>query len=438
MTSFWCDRALIGSHVRSAVRIVESDGRIRELHDGVAARAGDVELSGLTLPGLANAHSHAFHRALRGTTHSDGGTFWSWRSEMYALSELLDPQNYRPLAAAVFAEMMLAGFTLVGEFHYIHGRQDGAAYENADMERAILLAAADAGIRITLLDTLYLRGGLDADGHSLALSAEQRRFSDGSVSAWAERRAKLIPSATARIAAAVHSVRAADAEDLRAFRAVTLGEPVHAHVSEQPAENDQVRASTGLSPIGVLADAGLVNADFTAVHATHLENRDVDILGSAGSFACFCPTTERDLADGIGPAVDLASAGASLTIGTDQHAMIDPFEEMRGVEMNERLASGDRGRFTPQDLILMASANGYRSLGWDGGTLETGALCDLIAVDTVSVRTAGTRAEQLWLAATGADVTDVVVGGRHVVRQGRHEIGDVAALLASALAEVRA
>jgi formiminoglutamate deiminase len=438
MKSFWCESAVIGSEVRTGVRIEEAQGRIISVLLDARPSPGDIVLAGLVVPGMANAHSHAFHRALRGTTHADGGTFWNWRSAMYALSARLDPDNYRRLATAVFAEMVLAGFTLVGEFHYVHARPDGSPYDDADMEHSILGAAADAGIRITLLDTLYLRGGLDMRGTALPFAPEQQRFSDGSVAAWAARRARLAPTGTARIGAAVHSVRAVDPGDLSAFRAATAGGVVHAHVSEQPAENEQVLAATGLTPVGVLSEAGLVDEHFTAVHATHLSGDDVKALGDARAIACLCPTTERDLADGIGPAAALAAAGAGLAIGTDQHAMIDPFEEMRGVEMHERLATGSRGGFTPAALLESATSQGYRSLGWDGGVLAAGALCDLVALQTGSVRTAGASPGQLWLAATAADVSDVVVGGRRVVRAGTHAVGDVASLLRDAVCEVRA
>lgn len=437
MDAFWCERAVVGERVASGVRVIAEDGIIRSVEVGVEARGNDIRLAGVTLPGLANTHSHAFHRALRGVTHADGGTFWTWRTEMYRVSARLDPDTYRRLATAVFAEMVLAGYTLVGEFHYVHGRPDGTPYADADMERALLDAAAAAGIRITLLDTLYLRGGLDAGGLPLPLEDAQRRFSDGSVEAWAARRARLLPSSISRIGAAVHSLRAVNADDLASFRAATRGVPVHAHVSEQPAENAQVHAATGRTPTGLLADADLLGPDFTAVHATHLTEADIAALGDSGSGVCICPTTERDLADGIGPAHALDAAGARLSLGTDQHAMVDPLEELRGLEMDDRLASGRRGRFTPAALLRAASATGYRSLGWDGGDLRSGAVCDLVVLDDTSPRTAGARADQLWLAATAADVTDVVVGGRRVVAGGRHELGDIGCLLRDAIAEVR-
>lgn len=438
MTAFWCEQAVLSGEVRRRVRIVSAGGAIVSVEQDAASAAGDVLLRGVVLPGIANAHSHAFHRALRGTTHADGGTFWNWRTAMYALAARLEPESYGRLATAVFAEMVLAGFTAVGEFHYVHTRRDGTPYEDADMERALLAAAEAAGIRITLLDTLYLRGGLDSCGSSMPLAPHQRRFSDGSVAAWAERRSRIPGSPTALVGAAVHSTRAVGAGDLAEFRAATAGtKAVHAHVSEQPAENEQVRAATGRTPTQVLAAAGLVDSAFTAVHATHLDDHDIATLGDARATACFCPTTERDLADGIGPARRIVDAGAALAIGTDQHAVVDPFEEVRGVEMNERLASGYRGRFAPRELLTAATADGYRSLGWTGGEIEPGALCDLVAIDLGSVRTAGSSADQVWLTATSSDVTDVIVHGSVIVRDGRHRLGDVGALLGEAVDALR-
>ncbi|GAB3596608.1 formimidoylglutamate deiminase [Microbacterium tumbae] len=437
MKAFWCEQAVIDGTIVADVRIRQEEGVIVSVQRGVEAVVGDAVLRGVVLPGLANVHSHAFHRALRGTTHADGGTFWNWRERMYAVSAALTPENYRTLARAVFAEMVSAGFTLVGEFHYVHGRPDGSPYDDADMERSLLAAAREAGIRITLLDALYLRGGLTGRGETVPLSPEQRRFSDGSVTAWEARRERLSGSRTALIGAAVHSVRAVDAEDLAHVARSTRGVPLHAHVSEQPAENEQVHAATGRTPTRCLADAGLLDEGFTAVHATHLSDADVALLGAARAGACFCPTTERDLADGIGPGRALHGAGARLCLGSDQHAVVDPFEEIRGLEMDERLASGERGRFSPAELLAAATSAGYRSLGWDGGSIDVGSVCDLVAVSPRSPRTAGVAAEQLWLAATGADVTDVVVDGRAIVKDGVHLLGDVGRLLADAIEAVR-
>jgi formiminoglutamate deiminase len=428
MTAFWCESAWLSGGVRHGVRIVEIDGVI-DSAEVADALEDDIQLPGLVLPGFANAHSHAFHRALRGQTHADGGTFWTWRERMYEVAASLTPESYRALAIAVFAEMVLAGYTVVGEFHYVHHQPDGTPYRDAAMERAVLEAAEAAGIRITLLDALYLSGGIDTP-----LGEQQLRFGDGSVEAWVERRASLPGSPTALIAAAIHSVRGVDPSLYAQIADATRGLPLHAHVSEQPAEVEASLERWGKTPVQMLEP--VLGPDFTAVHATHVTDADIGLLRRGR--VCFCPTTERDLADGIGRARDLSGAGAVLVLGSDQNAVIDPFEEIRGLEMNDRLASGERGSFSPNELLYAATFDGYAALGWDGGMIAHGSMCDLVAIDPVSVRTAGASPEQIWLAATAADVTDVVVHGRRLVTDRRHVLGDVAALLADAVERTRA
>jgi formiminoglutamate deiminase len=326
----------------------------------------------------------------------------------------------------------------VGEFHYLHHDLSGRAYADPNaMGNALIEAAHEAGIRLTLLDTCYLAGGLTGDGH-LPLDEVQRRFSDGDVDAWATRVAALEPDETTRIGAAVHSVRAVPREQLGPMAELTRGRVVHAHVSEQPAENLAAQMFYGTTPTELLSAAGLVTDRFTAVHATHLTDRDIELLGGGRATACFCPTTERDLADGIGPARELAAAGVALSLGSDQHAVIDPFEEARGLEMHERLVSNERGRFTPDELLEAASVAGYRSLGWtDAGAIATGQAADFVLVRTDTVTTTGAKAGQILYCATRSDVDRVVVGGRTIVEAGRHQLGDVAALLGKALADVR-
>lgn len=395
--------------------------------------AGDaLPLPGLVLPGFANAHSHAFHRALRGRTQGGGGTFWTWRERMYALAARLDPDSYLALARAAYAEMALAGVSTVGEFHYLHHAHGGTPYADPNaMAEALRAAAADAGIRITLLDTCYLSGGLGADGHR-PLDAVQTRFADRDAAAWADRVGGLRESPGLRIGAAIHSVRAVPRAALATVRAVARERPLHVHLSEQPAENEACEAYYGCSPTELLADEGVLGPTLTAVHATHLSERDVALLGDARAGACFCPTTERDLADGIGPARELLDSGARLCLGSDQHAVIDLLEEARALEMHERLSSLRRGRLRPAELLSALAA--HDTLGWpDAGRLEPGARADLVAVRLDSVRTAGSLPEQAILAATASDVDTVVVDGAVVVSGGRHRLGDVGALLQNAI-----
>jgi formiminoglutamate deiminase len=431
VTQFWCERAWLGaSDVHRGVLIDVAGERIESVQTGITTPpAGAETLLGFVIPGLANAHSHAFQRALRGRTQRAGrGSFWTWREQMYALATAVDPDSMRALARATYAEMVLAGITVVGEFHYVHHRADGTPYDDPNaMGLAVIEGAREAGLRITLIDACYLHGGINR-----APDAGQRRFCDPDVDAWV-RRVDALPEAThARVGAAIHSIRAVDPDSAAVVAgwARERGAPLHAHVSEQPAENEACRAAYGDSPIGVLNQAGAISASFTAIHATHVTTEDTATLGGAGAFCCLCPTTERDLADGVGPAAQLRDDGAVLALGSDSHAVIEPLEEARAVELDERLVSGERGRHAADDLLYAASAGGYESVGWpEGGMLRAGGLADLVAFDLGSVRLAGLRDSELVdglvFAGTSADVRDVVVGGRFVVRDGRHTALDV-------------
>lgn len=425
MAIYRCAHAWVDGAVLDEVDVLVEDGRITAVQP--ARLVGDiVRLNGLVLPGFANAHSHAFHRALRGRTHEDGGTFWTWRAAMYALASVLDPDSYLALARATYAEMALSGITCVGEFHYLHHQPDGRPYADPNaMAQALRQAAREAGIRLTLLDACYLAGGLDTRG-SLPLLPEQARFGDGSVQAWVQRVSMLDEDEGMRVGAAIHSVRAVPRDAMAAIAEWAGGRPLHAHLSEQVAENLACQQAYGCTPAEAMHEAGALGTNATMVHATHLTGPDIALLGRTGTTACFCPTTERDLADGIGPARALLEAGSPLALGTDQHALIDPIEEARALEMHERLSTGERGRLAPADLVHALTAAGHRSLGWpDAGSIQVGARADLVCLDLNSVRTAGCSPEQALLAASSADVTDVICDGRPIVRAGRHALGDV-------------
>jgi formiminoglutamate deiminase len=431
VTAYWCERAWLSSGVSERVRVDTDDaGVVTAVEVGEQPEPPDMRLPGIVVPGFANAHSHAFHRALRGRTHGDGGTFWSWRERMYAAAARLDPDSYRRLATAVYAEMALAGVSCVGEFHYVHHQTDGTPYDDPNaMGEAVRDAAMAAGIRLTLLDTCYLSGGFGKP-----LSAAQLRFGDGDAERWAERVASLRPDATTRVGAAIHSVRAVPAEQIPTVVAASSGRPLHVHVSEQPAENEECLDAYAATPTQLLHDHGALSPATTAVHATHLMPDDVALLGGQRTTVCLCPTTERDLADGIGPARALYDAGSPLALGSDQHAVIDMFEEARALEMHERLTTHQRGRFAPGDLLTALTTAGHASLGWpEAGRIEAGAPCDLVAVRLDTPRTAGVDPTQLVLAATAADIDTVVIGGRPVVRDGRHVLGDVGELVNNAV-----
>ncbi|MGH3373664.1 MAG: formimidoylglutamate deiminase [Actinoallomurus sp.] len=428
--------AWLGDAVAADVLIEVDGARFTGVTPGVPAPPDAVRLAGLTLPGLADAHSHAFHRALRGRVQAGDGTFWTWRTRMYEVAARLDPSSYYALARAVYAEMALAGISCVGEFHYLHHGPDGTPYDDPNAMGAALLAAAeDAGIRITLLDTCYLTGGFGEE-----LAGPQRRFGDGTAEAWASRVSALTSPAHARVGAAIHSVRAVPREQIGTVATGLTDAPLHVHLSEQPAENEACLASYGLTPTGLLADSGALGPRTVAVHATHLTEADIGLLGGTRTGVCVCPTTERDLADGIGPMRDLADAGSPLSLGSDQHAMIDLFEEARAVELDERLRTRRRGHWTAGELLTAATSSGHEALGWpDAGRIEPGAYADLVTVSLDSVRLAGASAtalaESVIFAASPADVSDVVVSGREVVRAGRHLlVENVPAALAGTIA----
>jgi formiminoglutamate deiminase len=397
---------------------------------------GAVRLEGLTLPGLVNTHSHVFHRALRGRTHEGPGSFWTWRDLMYGVAARLDPDRYLRLARAVFAEMALAGFTAVGEFHYLHHGPGGVPYADPNaMGQALIEAAGQAGLRLTLLDSCYLTGGFDSP-----LDGTQLRFGDGSAAGWIERVSQLAPGPMTHIGAAVHSVRAVPPLAIAqvAEWVSQQGWRLHAHVSEQAKEHAECRKLRGTTPLGVLAAAGALTAQFTAVHGTQMSKRDVTGLAAAGGGCCACPTTERDLGDGIGPFAALHRAGVALSIGTDSHAVIDGFEEARAIEMDARQAAHQRGLLPAAALLDAATVHGAAALGWDAGRLASGQLADFVTVRLDSPRTAGADpalAATAVYAASAADVASVVVGGRPVVSDGVHLlVPGVAGELAAAIA----
>ena len=427
---YFAEQAWVDGKIERDVLIEVTDGRFTAITPG--APAGGTRLKGLTLPGLANAHSHAFHRALRGWTHGERGTFWTWRDLMYAVAGRLDPDTYFALARAVYGEMALAGITCVGEFHYLHHAPDGVPYADPNaMGHALTEAAREAGIRITLLDTVYLTSSVDGK----PLEGVQRRFGDGDYDGWTARFDLLKAAPGRKIGAALHSVRAVPVDGMATFAYRTDGLPVHLHLSEQQAENEQCHAKHGCSPTELLEAMGVWQPLTTAVHATHLSAGDLRILG--GQHVCLCPTTERDLADGIGPARLLADAGATLSLGSDSHAVIDLFEEARAVELDERLATQQRGHFTAAELLAAATAAGHAALGWDdAGTIAVGKRADLVTVALDSVRTAGVNPAALVFTATAADVTGVIVDGRPVVEDGRHTALDVPAELRAAILAV--
>lgn len=456
MTTIHAEQALIGGQVVPDVRIeVDEAGLIAAVSSGTSG--ADLRL-GTVVAGSGNGHSHAFHRLLRGRTHDHGGDFWRWREQMYAAAARLTPESYERLAETVFAEMLVSGWTSVAEFHYVHHHPDGSPYEEPNaFGLALARAAASVGIRLTLLDALYLTG---APG--IPLSAEQARFGDGSAARWLERWEALsvvagtfppwrestrpLPDGAPQnpamagfcpptVGAAIHSVRAVAPDDI-AYVAAQLPDdvPLHVHLSEQPGENEQCVAAYGLTPTALLDRAGALSPRTWLVHATHLTDADLALVAASGAGVVMCPTTEADLGDGIGPARELADAGVRIALGSDQNAVVDPWLETRALEHHERLRSGQRGRFSPTELDTIRSTTAFSGPTRPGG-LTVGAPADLVELDPDSVRTAGCALDQVTLAATAADVRRVLVGGRVVAADGRLADGrDPATLLRTELA----
>lgn len=401
------EQAWLGYRAEDVLIEVEA-GRIKSVTAGSAAPAGAVRLSGWTIPGMANVHSHAFQHSLRGITESGGGDFWEWRYQMYRAADRWgDTTDYFKFSRFVFREMLEAGITAVGEFHYLHALGNG-------LGEALTAAAKQEGLRITLLDACYLRGGMDGR----PLDDVQKTFSDGDADHWAERVDALKDDEGVRIGAAIHSVRAVDPASMRAVAAWARkrNAPLHIHLAEQPAEVDECLAAEGCTPTQLLDREGILGPDLTVVHAVHVDDDDVSLLGAEKVSICACSTTERDLGDRVGPLRALADAGCRITVGSDSNAVIDPLEEARGLELDQRRATGRRVLHQPEDLFRAATIDGMKALGWNAGALRPGMLADFVTIRyQPPVTWRGLDLDYLVFCCSARDVTNVVVGGKTVV-----------------------
>jgi len=414
-----------GSELTENVAIESVGARLSSVEPG-ASPSGAIRLPGVVLPGLVNSHSHAFHRLLRGRTHRQGGDFWLWRQQMYRYAGALTPESYEEVATAVYIEMALAGITTVGEFHYLHHQEGGVPYTDPnEMGHALIRAARVAGIKIALLDAGYFAAGFGG----APLDSVQTRFSDGTGERWLERVDALVAAyrddPDVSIGIAPHSVRAVPEAVMVSVAGWHDGRlPLHIHVSEQPAENLACLEATTLTPTGVLDRVGLLGPATTLVHATHVSEHDIELIAGSGATVSYCATTERDLADGLGPSAELAAAGVPLAVGSDSHAVIDLFEEMRGIELHARLAGGRRGVFAPEALLAAGTTTGSPSLGFAGNGLEIGSPADFVVIDPDSPRLRGVLGDDglagVLFTATATDVSAVFVGGRQVVAGGEH------------------
>lgn len=385
----------------------------------------------ILLPGLVNAHSHAFQRAFRGHVQwrsAEHDDFWSWRDAMYAVANRLDPEGVQAVSALAFLEMAEAGVTRVGEFHYLHHQPDGTRYADPDeLARRVIAAATEVGIRIALLRVAYARGG-----PGVPLRADQARFGDTDPEAVLGALERLAPATAdprVTLGLAPHSVRALDRRWLRALSA--WSGPVHAHVSEQPAENEGCLAEHGASPLAVLADAGLVRPGFTAVHLTWPLEGDLQLLAEASGGVCVCPGTELDLGDGFLPVE--ARLQLPLCLGSDSHAQIDLFAEARALELHARGLAGRRNVLSPPGqrhglahrLLAAATVAGDRALGGAGQGIVAGAPADLVAIDLRRTAALGVPPlEAIAFAATPEWVDAVWVAGEPIVTDGHHPRAD--------------
>ncbi|MBO0778377.1 MAG: formimidoylglutamate deiminase [Ktedonobacteraceae bacterium] len=370
--------------------VINDDGVIealREQHNPAGSEC--LEMPGVALlPGFVNVHSHVFQRALRGHTHralSQSETFWAWRNAMYRAASQLTPGGLYELALQTYREMLAAGYTSVGEFHYVHHQPSGEPYANPNaMAEAILHAGRDAGIRVVLLLTAYAQGGFNRP-----LEEGQRRFSDRSVDAYL-RRVEDLRSAGFLVGVAPHSVRAVPPEWFQPIAEYSRNAalPLHVHADEQVAEVEQCQAAYDCAPIELLERWGALSPRTTVIHATHASQVELALLARAGCTVCVCPTTEGDLGDGIAPYAELLTAGIPLVIGSDSNTRLDPLEELRWAEYSARMRYQRRRVLvrdelaSPGSLLLdCGTRSGAQALGLATGSIEPGRLADFVAID---------------------------------------------------------
>ncbi|HEX8146080.1 MAG TPA: formimidoylglutamate deiminase [Pyrinomonadaceae bacterium] len=432
--------------------VCDAEGRVVSVGraEDLPGEADAVRLRGRALlPGMVNAHSHAFQRVIRGRTEYRGASrsdsFWTWREMMYAAAARLTPEDVYDASRMAFMEMALAGITSVGEFHYLHRTPEGGEYDDPNLlALEVVRAARDVGLRVALLRVAYARAGFQKEP-----DPRQRRFIESDPATFvrhAEALARALEGEPhAWLGAAPHSVRAVPVAYLRALRDYARARhlPLHMHVAEQPAEVEACLAETGRTPVALLADEGVLSPRFTGVHAVHVTPEEAALLGRARAFVCACPTTERNLGDGVVPADLLLDSGVRVALGTDSHTQIDLLEDARGLEYQLRLTTlrrnvlapagaGDEGRVegTPEvsglaaRLFECATLAGAESIGARAGEFGPGRAADFFTVDLDDPSVAGASAEDLLPAIvfslSRAAVRETAVGGRLVVEAGRH------------------
>ena len=393
------------------------------------------------LPGMIDIHSHSFQRALRGKAESrrrSGPDFWSWRNIMYRCALALTPEEIYDVARMAFLEMTLAGITTVGEFHYLHRTPTGSPYDDPNLlAKQVIRAAESVGIRIVLLRCAYVRAGFE-----LPSDPGQVRFIEPNTDTFLRdaevlRNEIATMSPTVSFGLAPHSVRAVPRDYLKEISTWAHSHlmPLHMHVAEQPAEIDACVAEYGVTPFHFLDQLGILTPDFTAIHAIHLQPGEIERMAHGRITVGACPTTERNLGDGILRADQLIDSGVSIAFGTDSHTQTDALENARELESNLRLLhlqravlDGRKGEQLPTLLFDFATQAGARSLHVETGSLQPGTPADFFTVDLSDCSIAGSLPEELLtnivFSMSRSAVCDVVVGGRHVINQRRHEMQD--------------
>jgi len=427
-SSYCADLALLPSGWARNVRIdVDANGSIEGIEPD-STGDGATRLSGAVVPGMPNVHSHAFQRALAGRLErpaSGRDNFWTWREGMYDLASRVNPDDVQSIAEYLYVEMLEAGYTSVGEFHYLHNDPKGAPYATrTEMSDRIAAAARSAGIELTLLLVLYRHAGFGGE----PVVPSQRRFVTS-----VDELIAMFETMRSRTHAGVapHSLRAVTQAELRDLLAALANHPetpIHIHIAEQRREVEDCVRRYGSNPIAWLLANAPVNRAWTLVHATHLEPNETRTLAQSGAVAGLCPTTEANLGDGIFPAEAFLRAGGAIAIGSDSHVTVDPAQELRLLEYGQRLIH--QGRTLLDRHYTRAASGGAQSLAIDAGTIEKGKRADLIVLDLENVAFAACPPETIldaWLFGGGRDlIKDVVAGGAHLVRNGQHVRGDEA------------
>lgn len=399
-------------------------------------------LNGPVIPGMANLHSHAFQRALAGLAETKGApsdSFWTWRKIMYAFLEQLNPDHVSMIAKLLYLEMVKAGYTSVGEFHYLHHGVDGVRYDNPfQMSETVIGAAREVGIAITHLPVLYMTGDFD----ERPLEGQQSRFA--TTPDWILDLVSTLSAAHSddphvNFGVAPHSLRAVPKEPLRdvvsGLQAIDASAPVHVHISEQMKEVDACLAAFGRRPIEHLYDMLDVDQRFCLIHATHANAAEIESIAKSGAIAGICPTTEGNLGDGLFPMADFRALGGGWGIGADSHVSISPVEELRWLEYGQRLIMQSRAVIASDAVVSVgaslwaeACVGGHQALGRKGGAIAPGYVADLVVLDEGLLRANGGANDRLMDRAIFAGninpVSDVLVGGDWVVRDGRHELED--------------